>query len=195
MAGVSSITPAVTDTFGPITNSTAPDGLGKSGNWKLSGSALGSKIRRYKDMRRLLAVVLLVWMPAFSATRRSAPRSERRDTAGRSRYCSSCERDANDRIRRSSASRNEFRREHPCPATGETSVACPGYVIEPPPAAEAGGADSPNKIKGLRSNPQRGIGRTLRFDEVSPRQEARSLYAVANDCGSEGEKSGRHNRP
>jgi hypothetical protein len=47
------------------------------------------------------------------------------------------------RYRRSTAAKNNFKREHPCPATGRSSGSCPGYVIDHINPLECGGADAP----------------------------------------------------
>jgi len=39
-------------------------------------------------------------------------------------------RDSRGRIKRSAEARYEFKREHPCPSTGRSSGACPGYIID-----------------------------------------------------------------
>jgi len=56
---------------------------------------------------------------------------------------SSVIRDSHGKIKRSKAARAEFMRSHPCPSTGKTSGACPGYVVDHVNALECGGADSP----------------------------------------------------
>jgi 5-methylcytosine-specific restriction endonuclease McrA len=61
--------------------------------------------------------------------------------------CSTCVRDANGRIKRSPAARAAFRRDNPCPATGETRGACPGYVIDHIKALKRGGADEPANMQ------------------------------------------------
>lgn len=38
---------------------------------------------------------------------------------------------------------SEFKRENPCPATGERRGACPGYVVDHVTPLCAGGADAP----------------------------------------------------
>src|SRR3954467_1716482 len=62
-------------------------------------------------------------------------------------YCRSCARDANGRIHRSSAARNDFRRENPCPSTGHTRGSCPGFVIDHVKPLFCGGADSPRNMQ------------------------------------------------
>ena len=42
---------------------------------------------------------------------------------------------------------HHFRAAHPCPATGRTRGACPGYVIDHVRALCAGGADSPGNMQ------------------------------------------------
>lgn len=51
-------------------------------------------------------------------------------------------RDQNGRIVRSRAVLKAFRRARPCPATGATSGACPGYVIDHIAALKRGGRDA-----------------------------------------------------
>lgn len=73
--------------------------------------------------------------------------SPKLSTSHHSSRCSSCARDHNGKIKRSPAARSSFRREHPCPATGRTSGACPGYVIDHVQALKHGGADSPENMQ------------------------------------------------
>jgi hypothetical protein len=94
-------------------------------------------------------IVLLIVQPATGAgsQRRSEPRDQahaqrhivrRAQTASGNRsiapqgssYCESCERDVNGRIRRSPVARRAFQASHPCPATGSSIGACPGYVVD-----------------------------------------------------------------
>ena len=81
----------------------------------------------------LLFVCLALLLPATSSPRRAR--------------CSTCARTASGRIKRSTAARREFRCENPCPATGETSGACPGYVIDHRIALECGGRDEPGNMQ------------------------------------------------
>jgi hypothetical protein len=52
------------------------------------------------------------------------------------------ERDSRGRIKRSESAKNDFKREHPCPATGRNLGACPGYVIDHVNPLECGGVDA-----------------------------------------------------
>jgi hypothetical protein len=58
-------------------------------------------------------------------------------------YCAACPRDSAGRIRRSRAVKRAFRKTHPCPATGQTTGPCPGYVIDHIRPLKRGGADAP----------------------------------------------------
>jgi hypothetical protein len=51
------------------------------------------------------------------------------------------------RIKRSSAAKHAFERQHPCPSTGKTSGRCPGYVVDHVKALECGGADAPSNMQ------------------------------------------------
>ena len=43
--------------------------------------------------------------------------------------------------------RRAFQRGHPCPSTGRTSGACPGYVVDHVTALKRGGADRPSNMQ------------------------------------------------
>jgi hypothetical protein len=55
--------------------------------------------------------------------------------------CTTCERDANGRIKRNPAARRAFQRSNPCPATRRTTGACPGYIVDHIVPLKRGGAD------------------------------------------------------
>jgi 5-methylcytosine-specific restriction endonuclease McrA len=50
---------------------------------------------------------------------------------------------------RSAKARAEFVKAHPCPATGKTKGACPGYQVDHITPLKCGGADSPNNMQWL----------------------------------------------
>lgn len=56
-------------------------------------------------------------------------------------------RDADGRIHRSAEARDEFKKLHPCPATGKTTGRCPGYVIDHKVPLKRGGADAPSNMQ------------------------------------------------
>jgi len=56
-------------------------------------------------------------------------------------------RDSHGRIKRSGKAKDSFRRSHPCPSTGKTRGACPGYVIDHVQALKHGGADAASNMQ------------------------------------------------
>ena len=56
-------------------------------------------------------------------------------------------RDRHGRVKRSAHAKNEFKASHPCPSTGKSSGACPGYVIDHVVALKHGGADAPSNMQ------------------------------------------------
>jgi hypothetical protein len=56
-------------------------------------------------------------------------------------------RDSHGRIARSEHAKDEFRKSHPCPSTGKTYGACPGYVVDHIQALKHGGADAPYNMQ------------------------------------------------
>lgn len=56
-------------------------------------------------------------------------------------------RDAAGHIARSRTTVADFKREHPCPATGKPSGACPGYIVDHIQPLCACGADSPTNMQ------------------------------------------------
>lgn len=116
-------------------------------------------------MRLLLALLSILAftaaaLPAHPA--RSLPRSEsrsestaRRSERPRSTACADCERDSTGRIKRSGAATREFRLENPCPATGRTADACPGYQIDHRVPLHEGGADEASNMQWLTADQHR----------------------------------------
>lgn len=56
-------------------------------------------------------------------------------------------RTATGKTERSTAAKDSFKRQQPCPSTGRSSGACPGYVIDHVKPLECGGADSPSNMQ------------------------------------------------
>jgi len=80
---------------------------------------------------------------APASSRNRLVRSEPRDQARAQRRpikCADCERDSAGRIKRSAGATRAFKRENPCPATGKTTGACPGYQIDHRVPLSQGGA-------------------------------------------------------
>ena len=82
--------------------------------------------------------------PAHSSSRSvgmGSPRSRQTASSG------SVQRDSQGKIKRSAASKNAFKRKQPCPSTGKSRGACPGYVIDHVKPLECGGADAPSNMQ------------------------------------------------
>jgi hypothetical protein len=56
-------------------------------------------------------------------------------------------RDSHGKIARSPHAKEAFRKSHPCPATGKTYGACPGWVVDHVRALKHGGADDPSNMQ------------------------------------------------
>jgi hypothetical protein len=51
------------------------------------------------------------------------------------------------RIKRNPEAKRTFKMSHPCPSTGRSSGACPGYVVDHIKPLKRGGADSPSNMQ------------------------------------------------
>jgi len=56
-------------------------------------------------------------------------------------------RDAHGKLSRSAQQKSAFRKAHPCPSTGKSTGACPGYVVDHKVALKRGGADVPQNMQ------------------------------------------------
>ena len=56
-------------------------------------------------------------------------------------------RDAHGKIARDLHAKDAFRRMHPCPATGKSYGACPGWVVDHVQALKHGGTDDPSNMQ------------------------------------------------
>ena len=57
------------------------------------------------------------------------------------------QRDNHGRIKRSPVAKDHFKKAHPCPSTGKSSGACPGYVIDHVMPLKRGGRDAPDNMQ------------------------------------------------
>lgn len=60
---------------------------------------------------------------------------------------SGVQRDKDGKIARSPQAKSDFKKSHPCPSTGKSSGACPGYVVDHVKPLKKGGADSPSNMQ------------------------------------------------
>jgi hypothetical protein len=77
----------------------------------------------------------------------AASHATHRSPGHRADYSAVARRDAHGKIVRSSHAKNDFKKQHPCPSTGKSSGACPGYVIDHVTALKRGGADAPSNMQ------------------------------------------------
>jgi hypothetical protein len=61
--------------------------------------------------------------------------------------CTACVRNRRGRIKRNPAAKRAFQQKNPCPATGMTSGACHGYVVDHIVPLKRGGSDSPANMQ------------------------------------------------
>ncbi len=67
-------------------------------------------------------------------------------------------RDSHGKIERSAQAKNSFRKHNPCPSTGKTSGACPGYEVDHRTPLACGGSDSPSNMQWLTKSANRSKG-------------------------------------
>ena len=86
-----------------------------------------------------------------ASTRSTATRSSAHATSSAGSHSSTkaqgVARDSHGRIARSSKATHAFQKTHPCPSTGKSSGACPGYVIDHIKPLKRGGADSTSNMQ------------------------------------------------
>ena len=80
---------------------------------------------------------------SYPRSRSYSPRSYGRSSSSSSGIA----RDSRGRIMRSTSAKNDFKRQRPCPSTGRSSGACPGYVFDHVKPLECGGADAPSNMQ------------------------------------------------
>lgn len=87
--------------------------------------------------------------PYHAHSRSSSHRSSRSHLyrAPRTLTYGTVQRDGHGRIKRSEAAKGAFKRQHPCPSTGKSRGACPGYVIDHVKPLANGGADDPSNMQ------------------------------------------------
>lgn len=77
----------------------------------------------------------------------SHSRHSTRSGSGSHHKAAGAPRDSHGRIKRSGKAKDDFKHSHPCPATGKSSGACPGYVIDHVKPLKSGGADDPSNMQ------------------------------------------------
>jgi 5-methylcytosine-specific restriction endonuclease McrA len=100
-------------------------------------------------------------VPRSAGSPRTYTNSRSYSDSGRS--ASAITRDKHGRIKRSAAAKNAFKHQQPCPSTGRSSGACPGYVIDHLKPLECGGADSPSNMQWQTTADGKAKDKTERF--------------------------------
>jgi len=93
----------------------------------------------------LLLAALLA--PSFADAKDPGSKSHGSKHSGGHPKVTGVVRDSHGRIARSSSAKHAFEKTHPCPSTGKSSGACPGYVIDHVKPLERGGADGPSNMQ------------------------------------------------
>ena len=62
-------------------------------------------------------------------------------------YATGAKRDSHGKIARSEKAKDHFKKQQPCPSTGKTHGACPGYVVDHVVPLKRGGADAPSNMQ------------------------------------------------
>lgn len=73
--------------------------------------------------------------------------SKRHATHHNGNYAQGAQRNSHGKIARSQHAKNDFKKSYPCPSTGKSSGACPGYVIDHVEPLKRGGADAPSNMQ------------------------------------------------
>lgn len=76
-----------------------------------------------------------------------APSSSTKSSHGHTKADLGVHRDSHGKIARDPRQLNAFKKQHPCPVTGKTYGACPGYVVDHKQALKHGGADAPYNMQ------------------------------------------------
>lgn len=84
---------------------------------------------------------------SHGATKNSLAPGGQAAASHKSTYANGVTRDAHGRIARSSKAKDDFKKSQPCPSTGKSSGACPGYVIDHVKPLKRGGADAPSNMQ------------------------------------------------
>jgi len=108
---------------------------------------------KYMLAAAIVAVAVIAVSPALArgshggSTNPASSHHSSTHSSHHSRAASGVKRDAHGRIARDPHAKESFRRAHPCPATGKTYGACPGWVVDHIHALKHGGADDPSNMQ------------------------------------------------
>ena len=101
-------------------------------------------------MKRLVALILIAFLPAIAAGKGSSGNSGHGSVKAPSsshHKSTVAKRNSKGKIARSSSAKRSFQASSPCPSTGKTSGSCKGYVIDHKTPLACGGADAPENMQ------------------------------------------------
>jgi len=99
---------------------------------------------------RLISAVLLslaLLLPTIANSKGGHGGSSHASSSHGSKAVPGVSRDFHGRIARSSHAKSNFKKSHPCPSTGKSSGACPGYVVDHVQPLKRGGSDSSSNMQ------------------------------------------------
>jgi hypothetical protein len=91
--------------------------------------------------------------------------------------CDFCDRDGEGRIKRSAAMRKVFKEMQPCPATGSSAGACPGYVIDHITPLACGGNDDAENMEWQTKEEARGKDKVERVECMAKPQQPKPAWS------------------
>src|SRR6266581_2147696 len=94
----------------------------------------------------VLTTIILTISPMLARSSSSHSASHAKSSTSTAK-CASCARTSHGKIKRSTTAKCSFEKSNPCPSTGKTSGACPGYVVDHVRALKRGGEDSPTNMQ------------------------------------------------
>ena len=95
---------------------------------------------RLQALGAILGAILLIGSPLALSRGGHGSSQSYSSSSHRSTYATGVPRDSNGRIARSPSARAQFQHQNACPATGKTSGACPGYVVDHVTPLKRGGS-------------------------------------------------------
>lgn len=137
-----------------------------------------------------LAAASMILSPPAPAKGSGGHHNREAGTHGHSKADPGVTRDEHGKIAWSEKARAEFRNSHPCPSTGKTRGACPGYVIDHVQALKHGGtlfaARSVRQFHGrvVRGDASRAVTEEILpiLEPRDPRLRSRPSCVAANAC-------------
>ena len=97
---------------------------------------------------RVLILVLVSALPLVSAPAFAAGGGSHGSySTGVHGKAAAAQRDSHGHIKRSGQAKDQFKKANPCPSTGKSFGACPGYVIDHVVPLKRGGADSSGNMQ------------------------------------------------